>query len=665
MGDSGDEEFGTPKRGSVTSLLKKTPEDNAIRELVRERGYKRQAATKACKKVKEGNLSEADFVRYIEKLSKLHTELRKLDHDINSHMLNESYWTVHQHRAQCFIDEELLEDIDTVVAQLKLDLKQVQDLKKQKLIVLQQQQQQQHQQQQRTPDSDDNASFSLGPLPNPHFVQPYRLTLPHLTFPKFDGRPENYNRFITSFETIVDKLQLSTYQKYLYLVDQLSGNAKKIVDPLTISNPTYEAAKDLLNRAFSDTRSQQFAVIEKLCSLKLESSAEDAFAWISDATSIKNSVDRLDIKSEHFIQYFLLKGLCPEFKLHLTAVTNQSRPSVSLIMDNAFEVNRRFLDSQLCMRKIPTSTASYGSEVKFNQTKTSGCTLCNHDKDANAANHKLSKCTKYADASSKISKLKAIKGCTKCGSSAHEKKSCKFKFSRSCNKCKKWHMSYLCTSPVTPTKDKDKDEKEKPKSQSTQNHLASVSYNVSSLNDVVLPTATVYYETNGSSVAKRLLKDSGSQSTFVQGSVSDLPECSVLDDTLKLTVKGINGPKTYSTKQVEFAIKVPGLGSRRLKAICLPEIATNLSLPNIDKIVDWFVSKGYVLADKNLGNQMDNVSIILGSDQSFVLPLTSQKEFGPVDSPSTYFETPAGVALSGSIQQMLRNLDSLPLANTQ
>jgi hypothetical protein len=54
----------------------------------------------------------------------------------------------------------------------------------------------------------------VGPRPN----HAPRLKLPQVELPKFDGEPESFDRFITSFESIVDKFELSPFEKYTYLL---------------------------------------------------------------------------------------------------------------------------------------------------------------------------------------------------------------------------------------------------------------------------------------------------------------------------------------------------------------------------------------------------------------------------------------------------------------
>ena len=74
-----------------------------------------------------------------------------------------------------------------------------------------------------------------------------------------------------------------------------------------------------------------------------------------------------------------------------------------------------------------------------------------------------------------------------------------------------------------------------------------------------------------------------------------------------------------------------------------------------------FVNKGYVLADRHLLSDKDeltNVRLILGRDFDRLLPVTT-KIFGD-PSPSCYLETPCGVILTSNVDRLLHNLSFLP-----
>ena len=104
---------------------------------------------------------------------------------------------------------------------------------------------------------------------------------PQVKFFKFYGRPEKYRRFIDYLESILNKFKLTSFERYAYLFHQASGPARSLLQSLPYVSLNYEAAKALLESAFSDKTLQQFSVIKGVPSLKLYST-EDFFTWISE-----------------------------------------------------------------------------------------------------------------------------------------------------------------------------------------------------------------------------------------------------------------------------------------------------------------------------------------------------------------------------------------------
>ena len=132
----------------------------------------------------------------------------------------------------------------------------------------------------------------------------------------------------------------------------------------------------------------------------------------------------------------------------------------------------------------------------------------------------------------------------KCGYTNHNAKSCSFKFKRSCFKCNGPHMTFLCyrDSKNTVTAKLPHLDKSNVKSTAT-NVVATVSMATESFNDVILPTATVYFP-GAQDVPVRIFKDIGSQSSFVKGTPKTIPNCTVLRK-VRVKVKGINSVKSY------------------------------------------------------------------------------------------------------------------------
>lgn len=600
------------------------------------RSGKRQSATKTLNKVNVSistiNLEECKC--YIDKLSTLKSNLSELDDKINSEKISNGEWTQEAYNGQLELDEEYSDRIGVAIVQLNERISSL-------------------------------SSFhaAIGGSASSHRVNnvQHKVTLPSIELPSFDGKPESFNKFINSFENLISKYNLSSFEKFSYLSKQLSGPAKRIIDSLSLNDLNYDSAKKLLTEAYSNKLDQQFSVINNLISLTLSPSACDAFSWIGDARLIDEQIRSLDITADIFAQYFLWNGLNEDFQRHLIAITQKSRPSLTEIRASMFEANSRYVEQRKTSPyQLSTSVAATSIKPPSNVQ----CSLCTYDKSSDRY-HKLNQCPKYTDANAKITRLKYVNGCTKCGFTNHTPKTCTFKFFKNCFKCNGSHMTFLCHQSSNDREVKSEPKKsistvKSDKSKVTTSTMSVVASATKVFNDVILPTATVYMVDDGGNIPVRLFKDLGSQSSFVKGSPDKIPGA-VLVKTEQLSIKGINSVKNYSAPIVKFPINVPGQGEQFITAICVPNLITEVVAPGLAKLNSCLQRRGCVLADKFLNvDKMDDISILLGSDNSHVLPLNQCNFSSDNNCISVMFNTPAGIMLSGSVADYRKNINAIP-----
>ena len=97
-----------------------------------------------------------------------------------------------------------------------------------------------------------------------------QLKLPQLPLPEYShAEGESLDRFISNFETIINKYALSSYERFVFLERQLRGEALLLIKSLQGDHQSYEAAKELLTKAFASPIIQKFEIIEKLTELNL------------------------------------------------------------------------------------------------------------------------------------------------------------------------------------------------------------------------------------------------------------------------------------------------------------------------------------------------------------------------------------------------------------
>ena len=508
-----------------------------------------------------------------------------------------------------------------------------------------------------------------------------KAKLPKVELPTFSGAAEEYERFVATFEAIIDKHTLSSYEKYVYFKGQLSGPPKILIDSLPLDNLTYEAAKKLLNEAFCDKTAQQFRVIDKLVNLKLTNDG-DSFAWISSVYTIIDQVQNLSIDVSTILQYFVWNSLNNRFKQHLIAITNNSKPTLKEIQDNLFEANSRYLaqneqfnKSRSNLKVTPvtpkTSSTALATNIPNNKPlKYKPCKLCYTDNSS--SEHSLSRCPVYPNSTDKISRLLQLNGCVKCSSLNHVVADCMTKLDSRCASCNSWHLEILCDrkSKQSTVKKENKGKEGMPnakgngkmtskvKVKECENGLATGTLDSSS--DIILPIMTGKLEKNDVKSVPIML-DTGSQLSFINSKLAEQCKFKVLKTNLSIDINGFNSTTRYNTKSVLVEIIV-GTKIAEFEAICIPKVRTNVNFYGLQELVKLFEHKGYNMASKDIDKCENEVCVLMGIDVLHVLQL-KEVSFGYGDSMSAYLDSLFGVILMGSISTMKENIEYLPVVS--
>ena len=507
------------------------------------------------------------------------------------------------------------------------------------------------------------------------------LKIQPINFPSFDGRPEKFRRFIDSLESILNKFNLTSFEKYSYLLQQVSGPARKIVESVSDDSMTYEAAKALLESAFSDKTVQQFSVIKGISSLKLFSS-DDFFTWISEVRQLSNQVDRLNITNNVFMQYFIWENMSDVFKKQFISVTNCARPSVDDIIYNAFEVEKRMKTMSSMPEHGKYSSVTLATKVdrtKFSDNETNSksnnpkakasCQLCNSLSNGSNSNHKIYHCEWFPTPQSKLDKLKELGGCTRCGSLGHKVNNCNYRFTGRCRNCTIFHAFFLCVKdrkPVSNNKSSSNDNGPKKQTDSDKMQTSSCVTEIAVLqshcpkSDVLLPTLTASLRKSNHKGNKdvRVLYDTASQSTFVSEKLLNKVKHKILKKNITAKISGFNTTKKMCTKVVELECML-GPQSVKLSAVVVPDIEVNNTADNLDKIKNEFSRSRIDLADSHL-NESQHIDILLGADQAHLLPIQACR-FGKANQPSLVYYCNAGIMLLGNASHLVDNLAHLNL----
>ena len=318
-------------------------------------------------------------------------------------------------------------------------------------------------------------------------------------------------------------------------------------------------------------------------------------------------------------------------------ICNNDKPNLKEINENIFKALNRCNEVNAVKtkgNKVKNSTINnFAVDVNAVQTRKNFCSLCTIKNGSRVVSHSTGACPVYSDPISKIKRLEALNSCTKCGYANHNSKYCRFKFLRKCSNCSGDHMLFLCNSKASPAgKRSERNFTSGGNNNNNNNRKATINtaaiqsvMQVHIGNESLLHTFTAHVKDN----SIRVMKDSGCQPNFIRTSVADKLNLEVIENSFPVIVNGFNDSQQYLTKVVLMDMLV-GNQIFSVKAICIPDIRTELDIPGLSKCAQNFVDKGYKLADINLidgTDRIDNLDFILGTNSSEIL-LENQVLFG-------------------------------------
>ena len=594
------------------------------------RQYLRQRVTVKCKSITTNvsNFTEVDLQEHIEFLKDTSSKLYKYDEKIGS--------------IYCSLDQmpELSKDMTNIEAyeqNINSALRLLNDRKKVLFPKVEGAQ--------SSSPTDSNSSGSSGLNSGHEYHQLQKLRLPEIPLPSYE-QGESLTQFFVNFEDILDKYVLSDYERFIYLEKQISGNPLKLIKSLTGAKRCYTEAKKLLEKAFARPIVQKFETIEKLASLKLDTS--DPYTFVSEVALLKTDLTDLKIDVEVIFQYFLWTAMPEAFKFHFENLTKNSHPSSSEILENIFTVIDKFhptarkqeqLSEHVSMAADITIKSSSNENKKFRP-----CNLC----PEGSRDHAIYKCVKYPDPKTKIDRIKELGLCVKCAGIKHESKNCLFKFNRPCQHCKKSnHFSYLCFKGINEAK-------------SVANGVCSIVFDPCAMissgkSSNLLPTISCQVANDR---AIRVLNDSGAQTSFIDASIAKECKFEVLNSGINLTIRGFNGNKQLVTDVVNVGLQVSDQ-KLFIPAVCVPNITSIVTCENVSKIAQSLQNKGYKVADSYLlTDPKKKLDMIIGVDSFHLLEIGSCK-FGE-NPPSCMLNSQFGVMPVGNSSKLCENINNLP-----
>jgi hypothetical protein len=90
------------------------------------------------------------------------------------------------------------------------------------------------------------------------------VKLPKLELPKFKGDPLNWVSFWDQFNAIINNSDMPCVNKFTYLISLLDGEAKQVIDGLTLTEANYNVACELLHKRYGRKELIVFSHVQAL-----------------------------------------------------------------------------------------------------------------------------------------------------------------------------------------------------------------------------------------------------------------------------------------------------------------------------------------------------------------------------------------------------------------
>ena len=368
-----------------------------------------------------------------------------------------------------------------------------------------------------------------------------KLKLPDLKIDSFNGEGTSnmeYHSFITSFNNIVGlRPNLSDSTKFTYLKTYVKGYASKIIQHLQTTDDNYVVALQLLEKEFLNKEALISDLFNKLIELKPESDKDfiKTKIFINDIKCVLSDLKNYgcdlvtDESSKSFISHLVFSRLPFAFRQELVRRINNNYPSIEDMYDNYVEVvktlNLKFANKSFERTHVPSkpdkdryahksrddsnnrphfpqhsinaSSNSYSNNNSKPEFK-KNCKFCN------CTSHNMFNCKKFTSHDARLRRCRELNLCENCTSLKHNKSNCKTSLDFGCYLCKsKSHISALCPTFVNKT-------------------VSNFCVNSSRLGGInILPTLNINLSIGNNETTVRCLVDTGSQRSYISGSVAD------------------------------------------------------------------------------------------------------------------------------------------------
>jgi hypothetical protein len=274
------------------------------------------------------------------------------------------------------------------------------------------------------------------------------IRLPRLNLPFFSGKIEEWTPFRDMFTTAIDKNpQLSNSEKLTYLKAQLTGEAARQVQAITITDTNYPIAWTQLTDRYQNERMLIFAILKRFtqqqqitsvspsvlrqlidisreCMRSLEVLLQPVKEW--DAMLLFQIYQKLDLQSKEHYEQTLKDNTMPKLDGLFNFLEQRSR---------ALEAGG---SKPSYVR--PATQSQYGQRAVAHHTQSTNSTNC---KVCNQSTHPIYQCQVFLNLSipARIEALKKARLCFNCLRDNHSVQQCSS--TKTCRNCNAKHHSLI------------------------------------------------------------------------------------------------------------------------------------------------------------------------------------------------------------------------------
>lgn len=400
------------------------------------------------------------------------------------------------------------------------------------------------------------------------------LKLPHVNIPTFSGKVEEFAHFIDLFEALVgNDSKLSDAQKMYYLFGSLSGEAKTLVQHLSVTGENYTVLLDILKSRYANKRLHADKLLSTMLSLShVNRNLHSIKTFLNTLLETTKGLEKAGFPVKmwsYLLLHINLNKLDTSLKRQFEEKYggDQELPT----FDNFISFLTREVQILETTDTQKSSSSSHKVHISYNKDTKQKCVGCRN------GSHYLNQCPDFIKLKTYDRKRLVLKHqlCFRCLNN-HNINDCKTRLT--CNKCSSekhhslLHFDATVKNPAHSTGADRPNAEERPVGQGTSAQgsvgnpsTANVLHAVSAHNcrrAVLLSTAVVrVLGKNGTYQEARALIDGGSQSTIVT------EECA--------TRLGLRPKRSGS-------IAVRGIGGNSLKNSCKGTVVLRISPLHVD-----------------------------------------------------------------------------------